>query len=215
MSSWSTWGIGILDLLNSLLVAKQMLKLWPEKDFEWQQTSFLFFKNRTLFIAISSTYPGKLHDFFFDTEYKIVASMSNVFFILCYSDVVLLHIYISICLHSFYNTFFSAFFSKQIYIMVGCSLTHPQAVYRWKLSYKKKHQQQQQRWKQFKLIVVRTLFLAQLIPSVNFSKHILCGVLFYCLSDWLPAKVTPITTVVKYKMYYCFLCYPFVKPLVR
>ena len=80
---------------------------------------------------------------------------------------------------------------------------------------KKKHQQQKQRWKQFKLIVVRTLFLAQLIPSVNFSKHILCGVLFYCLSDWLPAKVTPITTVVKYKMYYCFVCYPFVKPLVR
>ena len=33
VSSWSTRDLGIMDLLNGLLAAKQIMKLWPEKGF--------------------------------------------------------------------------------------------------------------------------------------------------------------------------------------
>ena len=45
--------VGITDLLSSLLAVTQIVKLWPEKGFGGRQTSFLFFKNATLFYAIS------------------------------------------------------------------------------------------------------------------------------------------------------------------
>ena len=46
--------MGITDLLSGLLAVKQIVKLWPQKGFGWQQTLFLFFffKNGTLFFAI-------------------------------------------------------------------------------------------------------------------------------------------------------------------
>ena len=48
----------------------------------------VFFKNGRLFFAISFAYLTKLLDFSIDTEYKIVASMSDI----CYSDVALFYI---------------------------------------------------------------------------------------------------------------------------
>ena len=69
---------------------------------------FCFTKNGTLYFAISFTYLGTLHDFFFDTKYKIELYLA-CFFILCYSDAIPFYIYIhiSVRLHSLYNAFFS------------------------------------------------------------------------------------------------------------
>ena len=77
-----------MDLLSGLLAQQQILKMWPEKGFGWWQTNFCFFKNGRLFFAISFAYLAKLLDFSIDTEYKIVASMSDI----CYSDVALFYI---------------------------------------------------------------------------------------------------------------------------
>ena len=77
-----------MDLLSGLLAAKEILKMWHEKGFGWLQTNYCFFKNGRLFFAISFAYLAKLLDFSIDTEYKIVASMSDI----CYSDVALFYI---------------------------------------------------------------------------------------------------------------------------
>ena len=69
--------MGIMDFENGLLAAKQIVKLCPEKGFEWRQTSFLCFQIQNPFFAIFFACQGKLLDFFFDTEYKIVASMPD------------------------------------------------------------------------------------------------------------------------------------------
>ena len=116
---------------------------------------FCFTKNGTLYFAISFTYLGTLHDFFFDTKYKIELYLA-CFFILCYSDAIPFYIYIliSVRLHSLYNAFFSVSYRpEKINIMtatteihrsmgnsfpslqhaaalVGCFLTHRQAVYK-------------------------------------------------------------------------------------
>ena len=80
VSSRITLVVGIMDFQNGLLAAKQIVKLWPEKGFEWRQTSFLCFQIQNPFFAIFFACQGKLLDFFFDTEYKIVASMPDNFF---------------------------------------------------------------------------------------------------------------------------------------
>ena len=77
-----------MDLLSGLLAAKEILKMWHEKGFGWLQTNYCFFKNGRLFFAISFAYLAKLLDFSIDTEYKIVASMSDI----CYSDVAFFYI---------------------------------------------------------------------------------------------------------------------------
>ena len=108
--------------------------------------------------------------------------ISGMFFILCYSDVIPFYIYIhiSVRLHSLYNAFFSVSYRpEKINIMtatteihrsmgnsfpslqhaaalVGCFLTHRQAVYKWKLLHSKK-----QKCKQFKFIIVNALFPAR------------------------------------------------------
>ena len=51
--------MGITDLLSGLLAVKQIVKLWPEKGFGWQQTLFLFFfKERNPFLRDLFTYLG-------------------------------------------------------------------------------------------------------------------------------------------------------------
>ena len=122
VSSRSTLDVGIMDFYNGLLAAKQIVKLWPEKGFEWRQTSFPCFQIQNPFFAIFFACQGKLLDFFFDIEYKIVASSLTIFFfkffILCYSDIVLFYNYISDRLHGLFNAFFSAFYSKQLNKMI-------------------------------------------------------------------------------------------------
>ena len=68
--------MGIVDLLRGLLAVKQKAKL------DGDRPHFCFFFLRTK--PFPSRFP--LH-----TEYKIVASMSDMFFILCYSDVELFY----------------------------------------------------------------------------------------------------------------------------
>ena len=80
VSSRSTLDVGIMDFYNGFLDAKQIVKLWPEKGFEWRQTSFPCFQIQNPFFAIFFACQGKLLDFFFDIEYKIVASMPDNFF---------------------------------------------------------------------------------------------------------------------------------------
>ena len=114
VSSRSTLVVGIMDFQNGLLVAKQIVKLWPEKGFEWRQTSFLCFQIQNPFFAIFFACQGKLLDFFFDTE----DNFFKIFFILCYSDIVLFYNYISDRLHGLFNAFFSVFYSKQLNKMI-------------------------------------------------------------------------------------------------
>ena len=84
VSSRSTLDVGIMDFYNGFLDAKQIVKLWPEKGFEWRQTSFPCFQIQNPFFAIFFACQGKLLDFFFDIEYKIVASMPDNFFFLIF-----------------------------------------------------------------------------------------------------------------------------------
>ena len=79
VSSWSTLDVVIVDFQNGLLAAKQIVKLWPEWGFEWRQTSFPCFQMQNPFFAIFFACQGKLLDFFFDAEYKIVVSMPKIF----------------------------------------------------------------------------------------------------------------------------------------
>ena len=61
--------MGITDLLSGLLAVKQIVKLWPEKGFGWQQTLFLFFFLRTEPFSSRFIYIFRLLDFFFDTHH--------------------------------------------------------------------------------------------------------------------------------------------------
>ena len=79
---------------------------------------FCLLEYRTLFFAISFKYLRKFLDFFFNTEYKIVASMPARFFVLCYSAVVFFFIYICVRSHGLHNALLSAFYSKKIDAMI-------------------------------------------------------------------------------------------------
>ena len=164
IKAWPDIRTGTREVVNNLkFVAWE--GLWTAKDLisvfsRTEPFSWLFF----------FAYLAKLLDFFFDTENKIVVSISDI----CYSDVVLFYIYISVCLNGLNKAFFSAFYSKQINMMsyfylwvfynnernpsfqknsfpslqhaatmVGYFLTHRQAVYNRKISCKKINKKQQ------------------------------------------------------------------------
>ena len=95
VSSRSTLDVGIMDFYNGFLDAKQIVKLWPEKGFEWRQTSFPCFQIQNPFFAIFFACQGKLLDFFFDIEYKIVASMPDNFFFFNFLFYAILILYFS------------------------------------------------------------------------------------------------------------------------
>ena len=122
VSSWSTLDVVIVDFQNGLLAAKQIVKLWPEWGFEWRQTSFPCFQMQNPFFAIFFACQGKLLDFFFDAEYKIVVSMPDSFFkiVLFYAILILYFSTITypITWPGLYNAFFSAFYSKQLNKMI-------------------------------------------------------------------------------------------------
>ena len=104
---WPDIRTGTREVVNNLKIVAWE-GLWTAKDLisvfsRTEPFSWLFF----------FAYLAKLLDFFFDTENKIVVSISDI----CYSDVVLFYIYISVCLHGLNKAFFSAFYSKQINIM--------------------------------------------------------------------------------------------------
>ena len=109
-----------MDLLSGLFAAKLAnrnytiaKKLQREKALNGDRPHFCLIKDRTLFLTITFTYLRKLLDFFFNTEYTIVASTFDPFFTLCSYDVFLLYIYIFVTWHGLYNAFFSAFHSKK------------------------------------------------------------------------------------------------------
>ena len=69
-----------MDFLSGLLAVKQIAKV------DGDRPHFYFFKEPNPFLRDFLNIP-RLLDFFFDTDYKIVASMSHIVFVLCYSDV--------------------------------------------------------------------------------------------------------------------------------
>ena len=101
VSSWSTRDLGIMDLLNGLLAAKQIMKLWPEKGFGQRQTSFLSSRRQNPF----------LRDFLyiFRTASSLILNTRHVF---CFM------LFISVRSQGLHDAFFSAFYSEQINIMI-------------------------------------------------------------------------------------------------
>ena len=73
MSSWSTWDMGIIDLLSGLFAVKQLVKLWPEmaKDLISVFLGMKPFSSQFLYIF-------RLLNFFFSSDYYAIL-MSNSF----------------------------------------------------------------------------------------------------------------------------------------
>ena len=142
---------------------------------------FCFTKNGTLYFAISFTYLGTLHDFFFDTKYEIEWYPACFLFyaILMLYPFTFTFTFPYACTASIMPSFLSFTVQKKINIMtattethrsmgnsfsslqhaaalVRCFLTHRQAVYKWKLLRNKKL-----KCKQFKFIIVKALFPAR------------------------------------------------------